>query len=243
MKRIVSWTGVAILIGACAAFAQTSSTSGSTSTQTQGGTPVVSEAASANAAAEAMAKADAQAKYEQLKQEVQTKGSKVTTAARTRAEARLESSAKAVDAEGAKSAQGVSNRLSSEFELSAEALAEERQLLGVSWGQLMIAHTLAANSSSQVTVEQLIQMRKDGMGWGTVAGGLDLTMGDVISAVNAEAGVALGRTAADGKVAVIHGPGARAGIGTGVKMGAGLGSQGKGAAIGATVEAGGKIKP
>src|SRR6185295_13585489 len=168
---------------------------------------------------------------------------KTSAAARTRAEARLESSAKTVDQEGAKTAQGVANRLSSEFELSAEALAEERQLLGVSWGQLMIAHTLAANSTSQVTVEQLIQMKKDGMGWGLIAGGLDLTMGDVVSAVNAEAGVALGRAAADGKVAVIHGPGARGGVGAGAKVGAGVGSQGKGAAVGASVDVGGKIKP
>jgi hypothetical protein len=243
MKRILSWTVVAILVGACTALAQSGSTSGSASGQTQGQTQVTGEAASANAAAEAMAKAAAQAKFERLREEIQTKGAKVSEAARTRAETKLETSAKAVDAEGGKTPHGIAQRLSSEFELSAEALAEERQLLGVSWGQLMIAHTLAANANSDVTVEQLIQMRKDGMGWGQIAGGLDLTMGDVVSAVNAEAGVALGRAAPDGKVAVIHGPGARAGVGTGLKAGAGLGTKGKGAAVGASVEAGGKIKP
>ena len=39
-------------------------------------------------------------------------------------------------------------------------------------------------------VEQLVQMRNDGMGWGRIAAGLDLRLGSVVSAVKAEGRVA-----------------------------------------------------
>jgi len=102
----------------------------------------------------------------------------------------------------------------------------------------MIAHTLAANATDGVTVEQLIAMHQTGTGWGQIAAGMGLSLGDVISAVNAEQRVADGLARADGKVAVIHGEGARAGLGAGLGANAGPGAKGLG--VGAGV--GGGIK-
>jgi len=128
---------------------------------------------------------------------------------------------------------------------AASALAEEQTELGASCGQLMIAHTLSANSKVEVTAQQLFQLRKDGMGWGQIAAGLGFNLGDAVSAVNAEGRVAGGEARADGKVAAIGGPGARSGLGidggAGANLGVGHGAHGVGVGAGAGLGVGIKV--
>jgi hypothetical protein len=179
----------------------------------------------------------------ELRGEIEAKGSKVSATSRAKAEAKMDVSMKNVDSEAEKGEAKVAGRLATEFGTTAEALMLEKTELGTSWGHLMIAHTLAANSATEVTAAQLVTMQKDGMGWGQIAAGLGLTLGEVVSAVNAESRVARGLLAADGKVAVARGPGAKVQTGAGVKANAA--SQAGGARVGAGVgvDAGVKIKP
>ena len=60
----------------------------------------------------------------------------------------------------------MAERLGTEFGVSAQAITDERAKLNASWGQLMIAHTIAANSKTGVTAEQLLEMKRDNMGLG-----------------------------------------------------------------------------
>src|SRR5262249_27690436 len=141
----------------------------------------------------------------ELRQQMETRAAKVSARAKARAELRIDAAAKRVDQEAAAAGDPVANRLASEFGMTVDALEAEKNQLGASWGQLMIAHTLMANATSGATVAQLVQLHADGMGWGQIAAGLGLKLGDVVSAVNAEQRVAAGLTKADGKAAVIHG--------------------------------------
>jgi hypothetical protein len=223
---------------ASAAAAQSGGGSGSATTTT---TTETQTQATGIANAQAHADANAQAALAAAEQKVKDKGAKVSADARAKAEAKLEASAKRADDEA--TAQGdakVAGRLAAEFGMTADQIMTEKKDLSTSWGQLMIAHSLAANSKTDLTVEQLMDMRKD-MGWGQIAAGLGLKLGETVSAVHAESQVATGAAHADGKVAVIHGEGARAGLG----IGAGANAAG-GAAHGAAnagVGAGIKIKP
>lgn len=176
-----------------------------------------------------------------LRGEIETKGAKVSAKSRAQTDAKLEAAMKSVDAEGDKAEAKVAERLAGEFGTTADAMIQERSELGTSWGNLMIAHTLAANTATDVTAAQLVTLRKDGMGWGQIAAGLGLTLGEVVSAVNAESRVARGLLAADGKVAVARGPGAKVQAGAGVRGNAA--SQAGGAKVGVGVDAGVKIKP
>jgi len=74
---------------------------------------------------------------------------------------------------------------------------------------LMIAHSLAANGTD-VTIDQLFGMRTtDHLGWGQIANGMGLKLGNVVSAVKSEGKVATGQSTGDGKVATMHGSGAK----------------------------------
>lgn len=246
MIRILRLAAVAIVLGAWPALAGPVEGGANASGQAQSEAQAAPSGIVFRSASDASAKATVSGpEFEQLKQNVKSKGAKVSTEARQRTDTKLAASAKLVDQQAAKAPKGITERLAAEFSLSPADLVAEQQSLGASWGQLMIAHTVAANTNVGVTVAQLFAMRQDGMGWGQIAAGLDLTLGEVVSAVNAESGVALGRSNADGKVAIIHGPGSRAGVSAGASAGAGLGAAGKSASAGVGLDAGAgvKIKP
>jgi hypothetical protein len=97
----------------------------------------------------------------------------------------------------------VAARLASEFGLTSEALLDEKGQHGLSWGELVIAHTLLANSNTGVTLLDLVSLRSDGLGWGAIAFGLRFHMEDLEDAIKAEGRVAMGLSKADGKAAVI----------------------------------------
>ena len=53
-------------------------------------------------------------------------------------------------------------------------------------------------------MDQIFQLRDDGLGWGQIAYGLNLKMSEVTAAVKSEGNVAMGMAKADGKPAMIH---------------------------------------
>lgn len=210
--------------------------------------PKAGEAVSAEAAAQVDATASAtmeaedRAKLEALKARIEEKGSKVAAAARAKADKGIAEAQKQLESSAAVDGDArIAERLGEDLGMSAEALLAEKAALKTSWGQLMVAHSIEANAASDVTIEQLIQMKSDGMGWGKIAAGLDLDLGSVVSGVKAESQVARGLVRADGKVAAMTGPGARLGVGGGI--GAGLGKTHTQVNAGAGVGVGVKTKP
>src|SRR5262249_50017017 len=147
----------------------------------------------------------ADAAFQNRIESVRSKGAQMAGEARAQMEAKLEVTAQRTDAAAAKNEAEGTARLAKEFRTSANALTEEKTRLKTGYGQLVIAHTFAANTKPAVTVDQLYAMRASGMGWGQIAAGLGLDLGGVESATQAETRVALGERHADGRVAIIHG--------------------------------------
>jgi hypothetical protein len=239
MNRIV---GTLMMVALMASLAEAQSTA-SSNTQTQAAGSGVVNGAGASGDAQASLVENASVDPSALRKQIETKAEKVSAKSRARAEAKIDATAKEVDAEGEQGEAKVASRLAAEFGMTSDDLIAEKNATGASWGGLMIAHTLAANTTTSVTVADLVTMHEDGMGWGQIAAGLGLNLGEAVSAVQAEGKVASGTLKADGKVAVAHGLGAKAGLGLGVK--ANTASQAGGAKVGATagVGAGIKIKP
>ena len=103
-------------------------------------------------------------------------------------------------------------------------MAEQQSELDATWGDLKIAHTLKSNARSAIGVDQLIHLEKSGIGWGTLAAGLGLELNSVVTSVKAEQRVAQGLAKSDGKVAVIRGEGAHAGLSANAGFGASAGA-------------------
>jgi len=163
---------------------------------------------------------------------IKVKGGMASAQARSKADAKFEAAAKKADADA--SAQGeakIAGRLGAEFGMTAEELTTEREALGCSWGELMIAHSLHALSTTEVSVAQLFELRKDNTGWGQIAAGLGLKLGETVSAVQAEGRVAAGLAKPDGKVAATRagakGGAVVAGEQTAAQAGAGAGVKNK----------------
>jgi hypothetical protein len=178
--------------------------------------------AEAQGQAQAQAQAQANAEARTKLDAVLAKGAKASAKTRADAETKIAASLKQVDDGAAKEGDSkLAERLAVEFGMSADALMAQKQALGASWGELMIAHTLEANSKTDLTVEQIYEMKKEGNGWGQIAHGLDLSLGEVVSAMRAESRVALGLAKPDGKVHPIKALGAnvKGAAGAGVKTG------------------------
>jgi hypothetical protein len=126
------------------------------------------------------------------KTKLEQRAAKVSAEERAETDAKLAEQAKKIDARATTSGNAaVVARLSKEFGVSADALAKEREKFETGWGQLMIAHTLQARAKSGTTADQLLALRREGMGWGEIAAGLGLSLGKTMSAVNAESRMAL----------------------------------------------------
>ncbi len=97
----------------------------------------------------------------------------------------------------------VAGFLAVEFGMSEEAILAEKRSLRVSWGNLTIAHALAAGDRQGMTVAQVLHLHDSGMGWGQVAAGLRFELDDAVRVVNAEGRVARGLVKAEGKKAAI----------------------------------------
>ena len=128
-------------------------------------------------------------------------------------------------------------RVAPEFGMTGEALAAETDQFSAGLGEVIIAHTLMANSKTAVTMDALFEMRKDGMGWGQIAQGLNLRLGEVVSATAKEGRVARGTAKSAGKVATIRSASTNASTHAGVNAGVKAGHTGAaGVGVGAGVD-------
>lgn len=93
----------------------------------------------------------------------------------------------------------LASRLASEFDMTPEALLDEKGEQGLSWGEIMIAHTLLANSDTAVSLADLMTLRAEGLGWGAIAFGLRFHLEDFEATIKAEGRVAMGLSQSDGK--------------------------------------------
>lgn len=134
------------------------------------------------------------------------RGKGVTAKETMKVDKDLTTVAKGVDDLAAKAGDAtVAGRLASDFGVSSDALMAEKAKYNTGWGDLMIGHTLASNTLTGVTLDEIMAMRTtDAMGWGAIASGLDLKLGNVVSGVKSEAKVATGSSRADGKPAKIE---------------------------------------
>jgi hypothetical protein len=215
---------LAIVVWAGVSWAGDPETNASTTTATTA-TTTAETPTDAKASTEAKASADAAATLKTVRE----KGATVDAKAREKFEAQLTASAKEVEIDAAVAGdQKVAERLAAELGMSADALIAEKNEIGTSWGQLMIAHTLKANATAEVTAKQIFDLRAEGMGWGQIAHGLGLKLGEALGAVKAEGRVARGLVKADGKVHPIHGPGSRMGANIGASAGVKAGIKGAG---------------
>jgi hypothetical protein len=178
------------------------------------------------------ASADAQARLEA----VRSRGAQVSAEATKKVEAKLAAEASKVDVQSEQKGEAaVAARLAKEFHVSADALTEERARFDAGWGELMIAHTLDANAKTDLTMDQILSLRQEGMGWGQIAGGLGLSPGGAVSAVQAETRVASGLDRPDGRVAPIS-----AGVTSASSTHATAGSTGAGVTTGLGIGLGGR---
>ena len=136
---------------------------------------------------------------------IRQRGAAVKAKASAAADAKLNAAARDVEKEVITKEVDVTARLASEFGMTKESLVAEKQTLAISWGEVLIAHTLQANSSTPVTVPQVVALRGEGLGWAQIATGLGFELPQAVAAVQSETKVAVGHTPVDGKVAVIRG--------------------------------------
>ena len=237
LRRMVTLVALTGLVGAGTALAQSGKAGGEA-----GATGSVQSADQTELKSQASVQADAEAnaRAQQQLEAIKEKGAKVAARTRARAEAKLEAAATKVNQTAEKESDAhVATRLAADFDMTADAILNEKNDLQCSWGDLMIAHALDANATAEVSAAQLVQLKQEGVGWGQIAAGLGLNLGEVVSGVNAESRVAQGLARADGKAAVIHGEGARAGVGA--KAGTQTGVKAGGAKVGAGAGLGAKV--
>ena len=111
---------------------------------------------------------------------------------------KLEGTVRGIDKEASKNGERlVMARIAAQFRVPAETILSEKTRLGASWGELAVAHTLLA-SARGVTVDQLFDMRAEGMGWGRISYGLGFKQKDVTTAVQTEAKVMRGQSKPNG---------------------------------------------
>jgi hypothetical protein len=143
---------------------------------------------------------------------IREEGKKLDAKADQKASAAIDAAVNDVEKNAATDGdQKIAERLGGEFGVTPETLLGEKNDLKVGWGQLMLARTLTANSATELSTRQMFDLRNEGMSWPQIASGMGLKLGEVLSAAKAEAKVAKGLSKADGKVAVVHGEGSKAG--------------------------------
>lgn len=124
-------------------------------------------------------------------------------------EPKVDAEIKNVNAEAAKEGSKVPARLAKQFGMTPDALEAEKTKFNAGFGELMIAHLLFSNekSTSTMTLGDLFQLHQDGMGWGQIAHGMGLNLGDLVSAARSEGRVATGRAKADTRASKIRSEG------------------------------------
>jgi hypothetical protein len=95
-------------------------------------------------------------------------------------------------------------RLAEEFHATAKTLLDEKDSLNATWGEIVVGHTLAANARSAVTVNQILGLERQGMGWGTIAAGMGFGLRATVDAARRESRIAMGKSKPDGRIAAIR---------------------------------------
>ena len=72
--------------------------------------------------------------------------------------------------------QATAQELSARLGISTSTLLQEKTQFGVSWNDILLAHTLAQSSRTSVTADQLLQMRATGMSWQQVSANAGVTL-------------------------------------------------------------------
>ena len=239
--------GVLILASLGAAFGQGSDPAASGAASTTTGTqstlepqqqPAPPTQLQAETQAQTEARAEASADPAAALKAVRDRAKGAPSKARDTVEKKLAEISTEIDAEAsAKGDAVVADRVAAEFGMTSEALSAEQSSLNTGWGDLVIAHTLLANAKTPLTAEHLYSLHRSGYGWGQIAYGLNLRLGEVAAAVKTEGGVATGFAKADGKAAMIH-SGTRVGAGTKTTAGAGKTTVGASSGIGVGVKLG-----
>ena len=92
--------------------------------------------------------------------------------------------------------QAMAQQLSTRFGISSSTLLQERTQFGLSWNDILLAHTLAQSSRTGVTAGQLLQLRASGMSWQQVSASAGITLNrrnlSVIRNANTETFVTIG---------------------------------------------------
>ena len=158
-------------------------------------TPVTAPDAAAPKAADAAAtKAatpatpdPAAAKVQAELQKIRDRGKQVDPAVKEKTEKMLKESATEVDAATAKKDKvEVAGRLAAEYGGIPELYIGEKERLKTGWGDLSIAHSILQNAKTVVTIDQLYDLRQEGLGWGQIAHGLDLNVGEFVKTASAK---------------------------------------------------------
>jgi len=210
MKAIpgVFLSGALILLSAGVVLGQDAkpSASGSTSSSTSAAGDIVTPGpVDASGQTQAAMTTEAETNGKASLMSIRERATKASTKACAAIQKDLAEISKRIDADAeTKGSAMVAGRIAPEFGMTVDAMAAEQSRFGTGLGQLTIAHTLMANSKAAVTMDQLFQLRDDGMGWGQIAYGLNLRMSEVTAAVKSEGNVAAGLAKADGKPAMIH---------------------------------------
>jgi len=243
--------GGLLLLGLSTAWAQNGSTSasGSATSTTNSAATIVPVDAQGQQQTDAQLKAattantPSPADAEASMKAIRDRAKKASTKGRALVDKKLTEISADVDAEATANGKEVAaGRVASEFGMGPEALVAETEQFQAGLGEVVIAHTLMANSTNPVTMEQLFAMRTEGMGWAQIAQGLNLKMGEVVSACVSESRVAKGTLKADGKTAMIHsGASTHAGTQAGVGAGASAGKTSAGVAGSVGVGVGTKL--
>ena len=256
--------GVVLLVSTGAAWAQSdnpaaagkasSSTQSTTSVQGQAQPPTSPQPATPNepsAGVQAQQEtntnmsADASANPDEALQKVRDRAQKASAKGRALVDKQLKKISADVGANAeANGKTEAAGRVASEFGMTGDALVAETDQFSAGLGEVIIAHTLTANSKTPITMSQIFTLRSEGMGWGQIAQGMNLRMGEVTAAVRSEGNVAQGTAKADGKIAMIHSggaAGAKTGANAGVNAGAHAGHGSVGAAGSVGVGVGTKV--
>jgi hypothetical protein len=130
----------------------------------------------------------------------------------------LKETAAQVDASSAKKEKvEVAGRLAAEFGGIPELYLGEHDRLKTGWGELAIAHTLLAGAKTTVTIDQLFDLRQEGLGWGQIAHGLDLNVGEFTRTAQAKGRAATGAPGSGAKSETVE---AKADMGASAAKGA-----------------------
>jgi hypothetical protein len=123
----------------------------------------------------------------------------------------LRETAAEVDAGAAKKDKvEVAGRLAAQFGGIPELYLGEHDRLKQGWGELSIAHTILTNSKTSLSIDQLFDLRQEKLGWGQIAHGLDLNVGEFTKMAQANGHSAIGAASGAGKSEMAEAKGAPA---------------------------------